>query len=105
MPDLSQCSHGNSSKNNSIEAVPSAIIEAIREALREEMAPFLRRHRAGVKPLLSIQDAAELLGLSVRSVEDLIAAGDLPVLAVGPKGGKRKIAPATLEAYMRRCAR
>lgn len=47
-----------------------------------------------------VKEAADYTSLSVRSINQAIANGDLPVKAGGQKGGKRLILRADLDAYL-----
>ena len=105
MSKLPQQPDESNSAGSSAKVVSPEVLDALRQVLREEMASLLCQDRTDIGMLLSVRDAANLLGLSVRSVEDLIAMGELPVADVGPRGGKRKITSEAVEAYVRRCAR
>jgi excisionase family DNA binding protein len=105
MSNVPQQSGENNPSSNSDVSIPPEVVEAIRQALREELPDLMRKRSAGVKPLLSIGEVADILGLCVRSVRDLIALGKLQSADVGPKGGKTKVTPAALDAYIERCAR
>ena len=56
---------------------------------------------AGSSPLLTVRQAALVLGCSIANVYALIAAGELPVIAVGRSRGYR-LAPAQIEEFLRR---
>jgi excisionase family DNA binding protein len=71
-------------------------IDDIRAAVREELRAA-RRQEAAPEPLLTKEDAAEVLGLSPRTVDTLIHSGELPSLKVRRR---RRIRPADLEAYI-----
>jgi excisionase family DNA binding protein len=73
-------------------------LDAIRAAVREELRAE-RRQEAAPRPLLSKEDAADVLGLSPRTVDTLIHSGELPSLKVRRR---RRIRPADLEAYIER---
>lgn len=53
--------------------------------------------------LLSYQQAAERLGLSVRSLQRLVDAGRIPAHRIGPRGGRVRFDADDLETYLKRC--
>jgi excisionase family DNA binding protein len=71
-------------------------LDDIRAAVREELQAA-RRKDAAPEPLLTKKDAAEVLGVSPRTVDTLIHSGELPSLKVRRR---RRIRPADLEAYI-----
>lgn len=50
--------------------------------------------------MLSVDEAATYLQISVRRMRRLIAAGEIPVVALGPR--LRRISPSALEAWAAR---
>jgi excisionase family DNA binding protein len=53
--------------------------------------------------LLTSKQAGERIGLSTRSVLDLVKAGKLAVYRVGPSGGRTWFKVADLDAYLESC--
>jgi excisionase family DNA binding protein len=83
-----------------------ALIDGLREevkALREDVKA-LRRSKApdGPDALLTRNEAAERLGVSQRTLDDLEASGDIQAIRIR---GRVLYAPATLSAFIDRCAR
>lgn len=79
-----------------------AIVARVREAVREELAG------QGAPPLLDLPGVAARLNVSKRTVEALVAAGELPVVRIGagPRTrGVRRFDPAAVDAFIRRRAR
>lgn len=75
----------------------------VRDAIREELTAggFAPKPR----PLLTPDEVAEWLGISRRTVEGLVASGEIPVVRIGT--GRRKLprfAPDAVEAFIRRAA-
>lgn len=68
----------------------------VREELRAE-----RRREAAPEPLLTKADAAEVLGVSERTVDTLVASGQLASVKVARC---RRIPPQALHAYVRQQA-
>ena len=99
-------------ENNAREGFPpdsSALPEAVREAmdarfavLRAEMRDYLEALSGRPKPLLKIPDLATYFQKSDRSVERIIASGQLRPLWVGRE---RRFTSAAVEAYLKACAR
>ena len=56
-------------------------------------------------PLLDIKAAAARLNVSTRTVEALVADGEIPVVRIGTGRGSRRFDPAAVEAFIRRNAR
>jgi excisionase family DNA binding protein len=52
----------------------------------------------GLRPLLSVREAAALLGLSVRTLEAIIA--EKKIVPVRVRGRLRRIHPAAIEGYL-----
>ena len=71
------------------------VVEQVR-ALNEQL---LREHTA-LKPLLDVADVAKTLGVSRRTVENLIGQGKLRPLWIR---GQRRFHPDTVDAYVRTC--
>ena len=77
-------------------AVETAVEEAVRGHLYQpQEAP----------PLLDLKGAAARLAVSERTVETLVALGELPVIRIGAGRGVRRFEPAALDALIRRRAR
>ena len=56
-------------------------------------------------PLLDLAGAAARLNVSKRTVEALIALGEIPVVRIGTGRGVRRFDPAAIEAFIRRRVR
>lgn len=69
----------------------------IRSAVREAVQEALRRPQ-----LLPIADVAEMLSISVRTVENLIAEGRIRPVRV--RRGCRRFETGQIEAFIRECA-
>lgn len=111
------CNPRTGAQDSSVPAppAPGKLIDAFRSVLREEMSQIVevvlsrlsdRLPAPGAaKPdapaLLDVQEAADLLRISKRKLETIIAGGSLPVLWIG---GQRRIHPDTLTAFQRKCA-
>ena len=79
-----------------LDALAEAVAERVSAALRGELAP---------PPMLDLAGVAERLNVSERTVENLVAAGDLPVSRIGAGRGARRFDPAAVEAFIRRNTR
>ena len=55
--------------------------------------------------LLDINEAANALAVSVRTVESLVALGEIPVVRIGTGRGVRRFERRALDAYVRRSTR
>jgi len=71
------------------------------QAFREENKKLLEKHRK-MEALLSIEEVADVLGVSKRTVEDIVGSGRLQPIWVK---GQRRFHPDAVEAYMRSKAR
>ena len=58
-------------------------VEDIRAVVREEVERALRSVPHGPSQLLTVAQAAQLLGVSQRTVRRQIASGEIPVVRVG----------------------
>ena len=87
------------------DALAAEIEACIRRAVREELAAAGDRPPAGKPPLLTLAQAAERLNISTRTVESLVAMGELPVVRMGTGRGVRRFDPASVDAFIRRSAR
>jgi excisionase family DNA binding protein len=67
------------------------------QAFREENKKLLEEHRK-MEALLSIEEVADILGVSKRTVEDIVASGRLDPIWVK---GQRRFHPDTVDAYLR----
>lgn len=72
------------------------LAEALGRILRDQLAP---------PPLLDLAGAAARLNVSERTVESLVALGEIPVVRIGTGRGVRRFDPAAIEAFIRRQAR
>ena len=75
-------------------------LDDIRVAVREELQAA-RRKDAAPEPLLTKEDAAEVLGVSPRTVDTLLANGEIGSVKVKRC---RRIPPAALRSYIDRQA-
>jgi excisionase family DNA binding protein len=91
-----------------------AAFNQLAEELADELAQLRNELREWIetdppsprqRELLTPEEAADVLRISRRSVETMIAAGDLSVMDVGPNGGKRLIHRDNLDAYLRESVR
>ncbi len=64
-------------------------------ALRNEVQDHLAG--ATVEPLLSVKDVADILNVSVRTVEDIIVCGELRPIWIG---GQRRFRPEQVRAFL-----
>lgn len=94
------------------EADPPGVLEAKLEHFTKDLKAHITAtirdtlaKRAAPNPLLTVEEAAGVVGISKRSMETLIGAGEIRVMDVGPNGGLRRIHPDALKAYMRNCTR
>ena len=86
--------------------VLAADLEArVRRAIREELAGAAPDRPAAPPPLLDLAGAAARLNVSERTVESLVASGEIPVVRIGTGRGVRRFDPAALEAFVRRQTR
>jgi excisionase family DNA binding protein len=69
--------------------------------VRRENEDLLRRHQE-MECLMSIDDVAEVLGVSRRTMEDIVASGDLDPIWIK---GQRRFHPDAVDAYLRRQAK
>lgn len=69
--------------------------------VRKENKSLLRKHRE-MKCLMSIDDVAEVLDVSRRTTEDIVATGELDPIWIR---GQRRFHPDAVEAYVRNRAR
>jgi excisionase family DNA binding protein len=82
-----------------------SLIQGLREevqALRDEVTALRRKEALeGPAALLPREEAAETLGISVRTLDDMEEAGEIQAVRIR---GRVLYAPETLEAYIRRRA-
>jgi len=69
------------------------------EAMVEEILDHVRDPQPD--PLWSIEDVAARLSMSRRTIEKMVAEGDLTPIWIR---GQRRFDPKTIDAYIRRCA-
>jgi excisionase family DNA binding protein len=58
-------------------------LDAVRAVVREELAHALRGLAAASQPLLTVKEAAHLLGVSDRTIKRRITAGEIPATRIG----------------------
>ena len=78
--------------------VLDAISDGVADRLADRLSP-------APSPLLDIREAAEYLAVSVRTVESLVALGEIPVVRIGTGRGVRRFERRSLDAFVRRSAR
>jgi excisionase family DNA binding protein len=81
-----------------LEETKSSFLRRIARIIREENSELLEEHLA-MKPLLSVDDLANTLGVSKRTVETIIAEDELRPIWVR---GQRRFHPDAVNAYLRR---
>lgn len=81
---------------------PVAVIQAIADGVADRLADRLV---ADPRALLDLAGAAARLNVSKRTVESLVAVGELPVVRIGLGRGVRRFDPATIDALIRRNTR
>ena len=86
----------NSPTDRSEGELADAIAERVAERLVQVLAP---------PSLLDIDGAAARLNVSVRTVESLVALGEIPVVRIGVGRGVRRFSPSALDAFVRRHTR
>lgn len=69
----------------------------IRDIFRTEVRALLDEYRP-IRPLLSVDGVARVLGVSRRTVESMIANGVIRPVKVGRQ---RRFSPAAIDAYIR----
>lgn len=81
-------------------------LDALATRLADRVAEMVDEARQP-PPLLDLAGVARRLNVSERTVENIVAAGELPVvrLGTGTRRGLRRFDPAAVEAYIRRQAR
>ena len=77
------------------------VVEAIADGVADRLSDRLLAPEA----LLDIKGAARYLAVSVRTVEALVALGEIPVVRIGAGRGVRRFERAALTAYVRRNTR
>ena len=96
---------GDSPPEDSLREQLRALVDGLREdvqALREEVQALRRKESPeGPDALLPREEAAETLGISVRTLDDLAEAGEIQPVRIR---GRVLYAPDTLEAFVRRKA-
>ena len=89
------------------ESLPPDVLAArVASLLRPELQAHLTEavrllaEQVSRKPLLSVKDLARTLGVSPRTVENIVAAGKLRPLWIE---GQRRFHPDAVDAYLRAC--
>lgn len=88
-----------------LDAFAADLESRVRRAIREEIAAASDRRPASAPPLLDLKGAAARLNVSERTVESLVASGEIPVVRIGTGRGVRRFDPTALEAFVRRQTR
>ncbi|WP_412060354.1 helix-turn-helix domain-containing protein [Rubrivirga sp. IMCC45206] len=83
---------------------PPADLDALAASLADRVAQLVDAARTP-PPLLDLAGAAARLNVSTRTVEALVASGDIPVTRIGAGRGVRRFDPAAVEAFIRRNTR
>jgi len=65
-----------------------------------EVQPGIQTVSRPVRLLYSVAETAELLGLGLSSIYDLINEGDLPKVMVGTRGKTTRVAADDIQAYI-----
>ena len=113
---IAPCNSRTGAQDTSIPAqpTPGKLLDAFRSVLREELPQIVEgvlsrlidqlpapgAVKTDAPALLNVQEAADVLRISKRKLETIIAGGSLPVLWIG---GQRRIHPDTLTAFQRKC--
>lgn len=96
---------GDPSAEDSLRGELHALVDGLCEevhALREEVQALRRKESPeGPDALLTREEAAERLGISERTLDDMADAGEIQPVRIR---GRVLYAPGTLEAYIRRKA-
>ncbi|WP_179299719.1 helix-turn-helix domain-containing protein [Rubrivirga marina] len=79
-------------------------LDALAGRLAARVAELIEEARTP-PPLLDLDGAARRLNVSTRTVEALVADGEIPVIRIGTGRGVRRFDPAAVEAFIRRNAR
>ena len=84
-----------------------ALSDADLDALAERIASRVASLPQPPPPLLDLSGVAQALNVSERTVENFVAAGELPVvrLGTGKRRGLRRFDPEAVTAFIRRRAR
>ncbi|HEX9951244.1 MAG TPA: helix-turn-helix domain-containing protein [Rubricoccaceae bacterium] len=84
-----------------VDALISQIADRVIHVVRQELASA----PPSAPPLLDLSGVAQRLGVSERTVETLVAMGELPFSRIGARGrGARRFEPEAVEAFIRRRA-
>ena len=81
---------------DTLDALAAGVAERVARLLSGQLRP---------DPLLDLAGAAERLNVSERTVESLVASGEIPVVRIGTGRGVRRFDPAGLDAFVRRQTR
>jgi excisionase family DNA binding protein len=84
--------------------IPPGLVDALVDALAPRLQDALSTK---AEPLLDLAAVAKRLNVSPRTVESLVAGGEIPFIRVGAPGarGVRRFEDAAVDAYIRRKAR
>jgi len=89
-----------------LDSDPSSQTQAVE--LADEVADRVAERLLGVlspPSLLDISGVADRLNVSRRTVENLVALGEIPVIRIGGGRGVRRFEQAALDAFVRRSTR
>ena len=88
-----------------LDALADDLEARVRRAIREELAADRPAAPPQAPPLLDLAGTAARLNVSERTVESLVALGEIPVVRIGTGRGVRRFDPDAVEAFIRRRAR
>jgi excisionase family DNA binding protein len=105
VPNTEEIDNSGPPPENRLREELRALMDGLREEvheLREEITALRRKDAPdGPDALLTREEAAELLSISTRTLDDMAAAGEIQPVRIR---GRVLYAPETLEAYIRRNA-
>lgn len=78
--------------------VPEGVVPLVQlEQLADDIADRVAQKMRAADPLLSPAQLAERLGISDRTVRELLASGEIPSLKIG---GARRVEATAVDAYL-----
>ena len=89
----------------SFETFAAELEARVRRAIHEELSSAAPSGPTALPPLLDLAGAAARLNVSERTVEALIALGEIPVVRIGTGRGVRRFDHAAIETFIRRRVR
>ena len=103
----SQSAPTHSMSGGTTNGKPSArppLSDAALDAIAERLADRLATLPSAPPPLLTSTEVADWLNVSERTVDNLVALGELIPVRVTPSGRGRRFERRGVEAFIRRCA-